>query len=73
MPMEDQRQLALNPKSGRSYPLIDDADFKNEISDVASRYLELPNVQAPGVTNYLCCALLDTELYPLAREMKAPN
>jgi hypothetical protein len=30
-------------------------------------------VQSPGVTNYLSCALLDTELYPLAREMKDPR
>ena len=30
-------------------------------------------MQSPGVTNYLSCALLDTELYPLAREMKDPR
>ena len=70
---ENQRQLDLNPKSRKGYPLIDDADFKKEIPDMARRYLELPEVQAPGVTNYLCCALLDTELHPLAREMKDPR
>jgi hypothetical protein len=70
---ENQRELDLNPKSTKSRPLIDDADFKEEIPDMAHRYLELPGVQAPGVTNYLCCALLDTELYPLAREMKDPT
>jgi hypothetical protein len=70
---ENQRKLDLNPKSTKSWPLIDDADFKQEIPDMARRYLKLPGVQAPGVTNYLCCALLDTELYPLAREMKDPS
>jgi len=33
----------------------------------------LPGVQAPGVLNYLCGAVLDTELHLLAREMKEPR
>ncbi len=70
---ENQRAVDRNPKSTESWPRIDDADFKKGIPDIAHRYLELPDVQAPGVTNYLCCALLDTELYPLAREMKGPR
>jgi hypothetical protein len=70
---ENQRAMDRNPKSTESWPRIDDADFKKEIPDMARRYLELPDVQAPGMTNYLSCALLDTELYPMAREMKDPR
>jgi len=70
---ENQRQLDLNPKASKSYPLIDDADFEKDIPDMARRYLELPGVQAPGVLNYLCGAVLDTELHLLAREMKEPR
>lgn len=70
---ENQRAVDRNPKLTERWPRIDDADFKKEIPAIARRYLELPDVQAARVTYFLCCALLDTELYPLARDMKDPR
>lgn len=59
--------------SRASYPLIDTIDFKSEMPAIAKRYLGTPASQTPFFTNVICAGLLDSELYPLKREIAAPE
>lgn len=54
------------------YPLIDDLHFKSEIAAIAGRYLETPKLHAKQLSLFLVLALLDTELYPLRRDVRNP-
>jgi hypothetical protein len=69
---ENERLAKKNPNATGLWPRIDDADFKQDIIGIAKRYIDLPDLHAPGMTRLLACAVMDTELYPLAREMEDP-
>jgi hypothetical protein len=56
----------------QNYPMIDDVDFKSEAPNTAERYLENQQLASPVVAGFIAVALLDSELYPLAREFKDP-
>jgi hypothetical protein len=54
------------------WPCIDHSEFKQEIPHVAYRYMLLSALHEKKLTEFLCRALLDSEIYPLAREMDKP-
>jgi hypothetical protein len=55
------------------WPCIDHCEFKADIPRIAERYLSLSELHADRVSDFLCGALLDSEIYPLAREMENPR
>jgi hypothetical protein len=67
-------QRAADPKSmpNAIWPCIDHAEFKIEIPRIAETYLRLTEIHVPPITNFLCRALLDSEIYPLGREVNDP-
>jgi hypothetical protein len=54
------------------WPCIDHSEFKVEIPHIAYRYALLPALRAKRISDFLCRALLDSEIYPLAREVDNP-
>jgi hypothetical protein len=54
------------------WPCIDYSEFKAEIPHIAYRHTLLPGLRAKRISDFLCRALLDSEIYPLAREVDNP-
>jgi hypothetical protein len=52
---------------------IDRAHDKVELERLAGRYIELAELHAPAFTHMLAATILDTELYPLRREIEDPT
>jgi hypothetical protein len=68
-----ENQRAYERTGKHQWPRIDDAEFKGELPEIASLYLSTPGFQSAPRTDFLCKALLDTEIYPLKREMEDPS
>ena len=54
------------------YPLIDHLHFKDEIVGIAGRYIETPMLHSRPLSLFLLVTALDTELYPLKRDVRNP-
>jgi hypothetical protein len=68
----NQRATPASKMPNAVWPCIDHSDFKAEIPHIAYRYTLLPALHAKRISDFLCRALLDSEIYPLARDMDNP-
>jgi hypothetical protein len=69
----NQRTEPSNKMPNAVWPCIDHSEFKADIPRVAYRYLSLTELHSDRFSDFLCRALLDSEIYPLAREMEHPR
>ena len=69
----NQRTTPPSKMPNAVWPCIDHSEFKAEIPHIAYRYTLLSTLRAKRITDFLCRALLDSEIYPLAREMDNPH
>ncbi|MEK6726116.1 MAG: hypothetical protein AABY54_06160 [Deltaproteobacteria bacterium] len=55
------------------FPLIDHAEGKVVIREAAHKLSKIPDIQSSYFVNQTLLAVLDTELYPLKRELTDPS